>query len=167
MSSVTSRVRLKCTTLDTDGSTPAGGTPAAPYICMTASPTFSNQARPSVETTCSESPRDAWGNIIKQFESSGIRDPGTMQVSIDWDVHDSAAYAFVEALCRDPENRPYVFEWPESKDWSTGPKLNFSGHVTADTPAMPILVGGEARLTKNLTWQLNGDYTRTAPVART
>lgn len=167
MSSVTSRVRLKVTTLDVDGNTPAGSAPAEPYICMTSSPTFSGQERPSVETTCSESPRDTWGNIIKQFESSGVRAPGTMQVQIDWDVHDADAYAFVEAICRDTENRPYVFEWPDSKDWSTGPKLNFSGHVTADTPAMPILVGGEARLTKNLTFQLNGDYTRTAPVART
>lgn len=166
MSSVTSRVRLKVTTLDVDGATPAGSAPAEPYVCMTGSPSFSSQARPSVEVTCSESTRDAWGNVIKQFESSGIRDPGTMQVSVDWDVHDAEAYAFVDALCRDPENREYVFEWPESKLWSVGPKLKFTGHVTADVPAMPILVGGEARLTKQLTWQLTGDPVRVAGTAR-
>ena len=166
MSTISARVKFKPELINIDGSDPEGTDPSA-YLCLTGNPSFSGQQRSSVETTCTQTTRDAWGNIIRTFESSGVIDPGTFQVPVDWDVQVAAAKNLVEAIERDTENRVYVFEFPPTAAFSAGGKIKFTGHCTGGTPAMPILVSGDARVTKTLNFKISGDYTIVAPTART
>jgi hypothetical protein len=167
---ITSRVTFGPELINLDGSDPEGTAPDSPNptkLCLTANPSFSGQSRGSVETTCSNTTPDAWGNIIRTFESTGVIDPGTFQVPVDWPIENADAKQLVEAIERDIENRWYVFHGPPTAAHSTGPKLKFKAHCTGGTPAMGILMDGNARLTKTLSFKITGDYTIVAPVART
>jgi hypothetical protein len=158
---------LKVLSVDLDGDTPAGEVPSAPYLCVTNAPTFSGLSKGSVEMTCTETALDDWGNLFRVFESNGVVDPGNMVLTLDWDINSAASDELVEAVVRDIENRQYRFEFPESKLYSTGPMLTYTGHCVAAGQSMPILYEGNTRLTRQLTFKLSGDYIKTPGVART
>ena len=166
MTTNTARVRFEVMTTDIDGDDPEGTAPESPNLCLVNAPTFSGLTKGSVETTCTETPVDDWCNLWRVFESNGVVDPGNMTINVDWDINSVASAELVEAVVRDIENRNYRFNFPESKLFSTGPKLQYTGHCVGATQAMPILSEGNTRLTRQLTFKLSGDYVKTAGVAR-
>ena len=78
----TSRIRVKFFAQTTAPT----GTGAAPdpvnassnvYMCLVDGPNWSGFTRGDVETTCSNTTLDAWGNLIRQYEAGKLIDLGT------------------------------------------------------------------------------------------
>ena len=164
----TSRIRIKFfaqTTVPT-------GSGAAPdpvdntsnvYACVTDGPTWSGFTRGDVETTCSNTTLDAWGNLIKTFRSGKIVDLGTITFTVDWDVDD--AYGGRElAAFMDGRSGTLIVEFPAEGSETTGPKINITGYCNKFTPMGTVLSEGTgARSMAELVYKISG-ITYTAAV---
>ena len=126
----TSRIRIKFfaqTTVPT-------GSGAAPdpvdntsnvYACVTDGPTWSGFTRGDVETTCSNTTLDAWGNLIKTFRSGKIVDLGTITFTVDWDVTNTYGGRELAAFM-DGRSGVLIVEFPAESGETTGPSdVNF------------------------------------------
>lgn len=159
-----SRVRIKLPLQDTDG-TGSNTASSDVYLCVTAPITFSGFTRNSVETTCSETTDDDWGNIWKTFNGSKMIDAGTVTIPVDYDVDTvDGGREFVTLVQQ--SNGDYIIEFPAGSGESAGPKITLTGHVTSFTPNVGVLDDADgARTTAELVLKISGAPVFTAPVA--
>jgi len=157
------RVRVKLPLQDTNGDG-SNNVSSDVYLCVTSALTFSGFTRNSVNTTCSETADDDWGNIWKTFVGSRMIDAGTVTIPVDWDVDDEyGGREFVTLV--NSANGDLVVEFPAGSGETTGPKITLTGHAVSFTPNLGVLDDGDgARTTGELVWKISGIPVFTAPV---
>jgi len=158
----TSRIRIKFF----EQTTAPTGSGAAPdpvdatsdfYACVTDGPTWSGFTRGDVETTCSNTTLDAWGNLIKTFRSGKIVDLGTLTFTVDWDCNGNAAGGRELAAFMDGRSGILVVEFPAEASENVGPKINLTGYCNKFTPMGTVLSEGTgARSMAELVYKLSG-----------
>lgn len=158
-----SRVRIKLPLQDTNGDG-SNNASSDVYLCVTSAITFSGITRNSVQTTCSETTDDDWGNIFKTFTGSKMIDAGTVTIPVDWGVDDEyGGREFVTLL--QGSNGDYIIEFPAGAGETAGPKITLTGHVTSFTPNIGVLDDADgARTTAELVLKISGIPVFTAPV---
>lgn len=133
------------------------------YACVTDGPNWSGFARGDVETTCSNTTLDAWGNLLRTFKPGKIIDMGTMTITVDWDplnVNGGREWA----AFFDGRTGTLLIEFPAESGETKGPILNVPGYCNKFTPQGTVLSEGDgSRLTAELVWKLAGAITITAP----
>ena len=165
----TSRVKIKFfaqTTVPT-GSGPAPDTVDSAsnvYACVTDGPNWSGFTRGDVQTTCSNTTLDAWGNLIRTYKAGKIVEMGTLTFTVDWDADDN--YGGREwAAFFDGRSGSLLIEFPAELGETVGPKLTVSGYCNKFTPMGTVLAEGDgSRSTAELVWKISGSITVTAPV---
>jgi hypothetical protein len=155
-----SRVKIRFFLQDTtpsgtgpgDGSTVSGSNS---YACVTDGPSWSGITRGDVETTCSNTTLDGWGNLIRTFRSGKIVELGTLTFTVDWDPLDS--YGGREfAAFMDGRTGSLSLEFPPNTGETTGPIITISGYCNKFTPKGMILAdGNDAREVAELVYKMN------------
>lgn len=156
----TSRIRVKFFPQDT---TPTGTGPALgnttggsdSFVCVTAGPTWSGFSRGDVETTCTETALDGWGNLLRQHRPGKMVDLGTLTFTVDWMIDNQYAgrefAAFMDGRVGD-----LVIYFPPEGAQTTGPTLTLNGYCNRFTPAGTVLTDDTgSRLTAELVYKLN------------
>lgn len=133
------------------------------YACVTDGPNWSGFTRGDVETTCSETTLDAWGNLIRTHRSGKVVDLGTISFTVDWDPDDQ--YGGREfAAFMDGRTGDLLVHFPAEGSETTGPILTLSGYCNSFTPSGTVLSDDEgARSTAELVFKINS-MDVTAPV---
>lgn len=148
------------------------GTGAAPdavdsnsdvYACVTDGPNWSGFTRGDVETTCSNTTLDAWGNLIRSFRAGAIIDLGTVTFTVDWDPDDTWGGREMQAFF-DGRSGDLLVQFPAAAGETTGPVLVLTGYVNKFTPQGTVLSeGNAARSMAEIVFRLSG-IDVTAPV---
>lgn len=156
----TSRIRVKFFPQDTTptGTGPALGTVTPnsdSFVCVTAGPTWSGISRGDVETTCTETALDGWGNLPKQFRPGKLIDYGTITLSVDWEIDNQYGgrefAAFMDGRVGD-----LVFYFPPEGAQTTGPTMTLTGYCNRFTPSGTVLTDDTgSRLVAELVYKLN------------
>lgn len=153
-----SRIRVKFFQQDTDPSTvPDGGVEAGSdaYVCLLDGPNWSGFTRGDVETTCSETSEDPWGNLIRTYRAGKIVDLGTLTLTVDWDPDDDYGGREFQAFM-DGRTGNLLIEFPAASGETTGPVLTLNGYCNSFTPAGTVLSDDDAsRSTAELVYKLN------------
>lgn len=140
------------------------GTGAAPdavdassnvYACVTDGPNWSGFSRGDVETTCSNTTLDAWGNLIRTYKAGSIVDLGTITFTVDWDPDD--AYGGREfAAFMDGRTGNLLVYFPAGSGETTGPIITINGYCNSFTPAGTVLTDDSgSRSTAELVFRIN------------
>jgi hypothetical protein len=155
-----SRVRIKFFPQTT---TPTGTGPAPDptttgsdsFACVIAGPTWSGVTRGDVETTCSESGLDVWGNLPRKHRPGKIVDYGTVTFTVEWDIDDQ--YGGREfATVMDGRVGNLIFYFPPEGSQTTGPTLTINGYCNRFTPAGSVLADDAAsKLTAEVVYKIN------------
>lgn len=157
-----SRVRIKLPALDTTGDGTADQS-AGDYLCAIGSVSFSGFSRGTIQTTCSETAADGWGDVWRIFEGGKFVDPGTISLQVDWDPVDAGGgnpmYIFRNS---GGASKNYIWEFPLGSGETTALSITWPVIVTNFTPEFGLLEDGdEARLTASMEWKLSGAPTIT------
>lgn len=162
-----SRIRVQFFPQDTD---PTGSGPAMEavtagsdsYVCVYDGPTWSGFTRGNVETTCTETSLDGWGNLIRKFRAGKLVDFGTITFTVDWDPDDQ--YGGREfAAFMDGRTGDLKLYFPPEGTETTGPILILNGYCNSFTPSGTVLSDDNAsRSAAQLVYKLN-DISVTAP----
>lgn len=159
-----SRLRIQLPNIDSTGNgTNDLGT--STYLCVTGNVSFSGFTRGTMETTCSETTADGWGNVWRIFRGGRFVDAGTLSFDVDWDP-DTAAGGLELAAFKDGNDTPqdYVFLAPVEAGETTALSLTFPAVVTSFTPQFGILEDGdESRMMASMELKLSGAPTITLP----
>jgi hypothetical protein len=133
------------------------------YACVTDGPTWSGFKRGDVETTCSNTTLDGWGNLIRAFRAGKMVDLGTITFTVDWDPDDQ--YGGREfAAFMDGRSGNLLVEFPASTGETTGPIITLNGYCNSFTPKGTVLSDDQnARSLAELTYRINS-ISFTAPV---
>jgi hypothetical protein len=134
------------------------------YMCLIDGPNWSGFTRGDVETTCSNTTLDAWGNLIRQYEGGKMVDLGTLTLTVDWDPDD--AYGGREwAAFFDGRAGNLLIEFPAKAGETTGPILTVNGYCNSFTPSGTVLSDDDnSRSKAELVWKVNS-ISVAAPVA--
>ena len=156
-----SRIRIKLF----EQTTSPTGTGAAPdavdatsdvYVCVTDGPNWSGFTRGDVETTCSNTTLDAWGNLIRTFRAGSIVDLGTLTFTVDWDPTNQYGGREYAAFF-DGRSGTLIVDFPAASGETAGPKLNLTGYCNKFTPMGTVLSDDQgARSMAELVWKLSG-----------
>jgi len=156
----TSRIRVKFY----EQTTAPTGSGAAPdpvdassdvYMCLVDGPNWSGFTRGDVETTCSNTALDAWGNLIRQYEAGKLIDLGTLTLTLDWDP-DNAYGGREIAAFMDGRSGNLTIEFPAKLGETTGPVITANGYCNSCTPAGAVLTDdNNSRSTVELVFKLN------------
>jgi hypothetical protein len=159
----TSLIRVKFFLQNVDPSVPGTDTGSDVYVCLVDGPNWSGFTRGDVETTCSETTLDDWGNLIRTFRAGKLVDLGTVTLTVDWDADDS--YGGREfAAFMDGRTGDLLLEFPAASGETTGPIITLTGYCNSFTPAGTVLSEDDsARSTAELVYKLNA-VSYTAPV---
>lgn len=139
----TSRIRIKWFE-QTTSPTGSGAAPDAVdatsdvYACVTDGPTWSGFTRGDVETTCSNTTLDGWGNLIRTFKGGHIVDLGTLTFTVDWDPDDTNGGREFAAFF-DGRSGVLLVEFPAASGETTGPSLSLTGYCNKFTPMGTVL----------------------------
>jgi hypothetical protein len=162
-----SRIRVQFFAQDTDptGSGPAmeAVTPGSDsYVCVFDGPTWSGFTRGDVETTCTETALDGWGNLVRKYRPGMMIDFGTITFTVDWDPDNQYGgrefAAFMDGRVGDLK----LYFPPEGNE-TTGPILTLTGYCNNFTPAGTVLTDDNAsRSSAQLVYKLN-NISVTAP----
>lgn len=133
------------------------------YACVTDGPNWSGFTRGDVETTCSNTTLDAWGNLIRTYKAGSIVDLGTLTFTVDWDPDNN--YGGREfAAFMDGRTGNLLVEFPAAQGETTGPVITVNGYCNKFTPAGTVLTDDAgSRSTAELVWKIN-NVTIAAPV---
>jgi len=133
------------------------------YACVTDGPSYSGFTRGDVETTCSNTTLDAWGNLIRSFRSGKIIDMGTISFTVDWDPDDTWGGREFAAFM-DGRTGDLIVEFPATTGETVGPTLVITGYCNKFTPKGTVLSdGNDARSMAELVYKINA-IDVTAPV---
>lgn len=159
----TSLIRVKFFLQNVDPSAPGTDAGSDVYVCLVDGPNWSGFTRGDVETTCSETTLDDWGNLIRTFRPGNLVDLGTVTLTVDWDADDS--YGGREfAAFMDGRTGDLLLEFPAASGETTGPIITLTGYCNSFTPAGTVLSEDDsARSTAELVYKLNA-VSYTAPV---
>ena len=159
----TSLIRVKFFLQNVDPSSPGTDTGSDVYVCLVDGPNWSGLTRGDVETTCSETTLDDWGNLIRTFRAGKLVDLGTVTLTVDWDADDS--YGGREfAAFMDGRTGDLLIEFPAASGETTGPIVTLTGYCNSFTPSGTVLSDDDsARSTAELVYKLNA-VSYTAPV---
>lgn len=159
----TSLIRVKFFLQNVDPSVPGTDTGSDVYVCLVDGPNWSGFTRGDVETTCSETTLDDWGNLIRTFRAGKLVDLGTVTLTVDWDADDS--YGGREfAAFMDGRTGDLLIEFPAASGETTGPIITLTGYCNSFTPSGTVLSEDDsARSTAELVYKLNA-IACTAPV---
>lgn len=159
----TSLIRVKFFLQNVDPSVPGTDTGSDVYVCLVDGPNWSGFTRGDVETTCSETTLDDWGNLIRTFRAGKLVDLGTVTLTVDWDADDS--YGGREfAAFMDGRTGDLLIEFPAASGETTGPIVTLTGYCNSFTPSGTVLSDDDsARSTAELVYKLNA-VSYTAPV---
>jgi hypothetical protein len=159
----TSLIRVKFFLQNVDPSSPGTDTGSDVYVCLVDGPNWSGLTRGDVETTCSETTLDDWGNLIRTFRAGKLVDLGTVTLTVDWDADDS--YGGREfAAFMDGRTGDLLIEFPAASGETTGPIVTLTGYCNSFTPSGTVLSDEDsARSTAELVYKLNA-IAYTAPV---
>jgi len=159
----TSLIRVKFFLQNVDPSSPGTDTGSDVYVCLVDGPNWSGLTRGDVETTCSETTLDDWGNLIRTFRAGKLVDLGTVTLTVDWDADD--AYGGREfAAFMDGRTGDLLIEFPAASGETTGPIVTLTGYCNSFTPSGTVLSDDDsARSTAELVYKLNA-VSYTAPV---
>jgi hypothetical protein len=159
----TSLIRVKFFLQNVDPSSPGTDTGSDVYVCLVDGPNWSGLTRGDVETTCSETTLDDWGNLIRTFRAGKLVDLGTVTLTVDWDADDS--YGGREfAAFMDGRTGDLLIEFPAASGETTGPIITLTGYCNSFTPSGTVLSDEDsARSTAELVYKLNA-IAYTAPV---
>jgi len=151
----TSLIRVKFFLQNVDPSSPGTDTGSDVYVCLVDGPNWSGLTRGDVETTCSETTLDDWGNLIRTFRAGKLVDLGTVTLTVDWDADDS--YGGREfAAFMDGRTGDLLIEFPAASGETTGPKITLTGYCNSFTPSGTVLSDEDsARSTAELVYKLN------------
>tara|TARA_R110000868_G_scaffold102246_2_gene281595 strand:+ start:6431 stop:6940 length:510 start_codon:yes stop_codon:yes gene_type:complete len=108
------------------------------YACVTDGPTWSGFTRGDVETTCSNTTLDAWGNLIRTFQSGKIVDMGTVTFTVDWNPDDTNGGREFAAFM-DGRSGDLLIEFPADVGETVGPYLTLTGYCNKFTPKGTVL----------------------------
>lgn len=162
-----SRIRVQFFSQDTD---PTGSGPAMEavtagsdsYVCVYDGPTWSGFTRGNVETTCTETSLDGWGNLIRKFRAGKLVDFGTITFTVDWDPDDQYGGREFAAFMDGRTGDLKLYFPPEGVE-TTGPILTLNGYCNSFTPSGTVLSDDNAsRSAAQLVYKLN-DISVTAP----
>jgi len=133
------------------------------YACVTDGPTWSGFTRGDVETTCSNTALDPWGNLIRSYRAGKMVDLGTLTFTVDWDPDDTHGGREFAAFF-DGRSGDLLVEFPPSSGETVGPILVLTGYVNKFTPQGTVLSDDNgARSTAEIVFRLSG-IDVTAPV---
>ena len=133
------------------------------YACVTDGPTWSGFTRGDVETTCSNTALDGWGNLIRSFRAGKIVDLGTITFTVDWDPDDTWGGRELAAFF-DGRSGDLLVEFPAAQGETTGPVLVLTGYVNKFTPQGTVLTDDDgARSTAEIIFRISA-IDVTAPV---
>lgn len=133
------------------------------YACVTDGPNWSGFTRGDVETTCSNTTLDGWGNLIRTFQAGKIVDLGTVTFTVDWDPDNTWGGRELAAFF-DGRTGDLLVEFPAGPGETSGPVLVLSGHVRQFTPMGTVLTDDDgARSTAEIVFRISG-LDVTAPV---
>lgn len=164
----TSRIKIKWfeqTTAPTgSGAAPdAVDTASDVYACVTDGPTWSGFTRGDVETTCSNTTLDGWGNLIRTFKAGKLVDLGTITFTVDWDPDDTNGGREFAAFF-DGRSGDLLVEFPAEGAETVGPILVLTGYCNKFTPMGTVLSDDQgSRSLAELVFKLSG-IDVTAPV---
>lgn len=154
-----SRIRIKLPNIDVDADGSYADDNNSAFICVTGNVSWSGFKRQSVNTTCTESTADGWGNIIKTFRAGKFIDMGTLTFDVDFDP---STTSIVNAAFRMTGNGNYKVYFPAETGETTGPIITIPAHMTDLTPHTDALAEGDnARSRATLVLKLAGDWTIT------
>lgn len=154
-----SRIRIKFPDIDVDADGSYADDVNAAYVCVTGNVSWSGFKRQSVNTTCTETAVDGWGNIIKIFKAGRFIDMGTLTMDVDFDP---STTSLINAAFRQTGNRSYEVHFPAEDAETTGPYITIPGHFTDMTPITDAMAEGDnARSRATLVLKLSGDWTIT------
>ena len=163
----TSLIRVKFFLQNVDPSSPGTDTGSDVYVCLVDGPNWSGLTRGDVETTCSETTLDDWGNLIRTFRAGKLVDLGTVTLTVDWDPVEGAdgSYGGREfAAFMDGRTGDLLIEFPAASGETTGPIVTLTGYCNSFTPSGTVLSDDDsARSTAELVYKLNA-VSYTAPV---
>lgn len=155
-----SRIRIKFFE-QTTSPTGSGAAPDAVdatsdvYACVTDGPTWSGFTRGDVETTCSNSTLDGWGNLIRTFRAGSIVDMGTITFTVDWDPDDTNGGREWAAFM-DGRSGNLSVEFPAASGETVGPILTITGYCNKFTPMGTVLSDDQgARSMAELVYKIN------------
>jgi hypothetical protein len=157
-----SRIRFKWfeqTTVPTGSAAPPDPVDAASdvYICVTSGPNWTGFSRGDVETTCSNTGLDGWGNLIRQFRAGKIVDLGSITFVVDWDPDND--YGGRElAIFMDNRTGDIRLEFPAADSGeATGPIIVLTGHCNKFVPQGEVLADDNtARQCAEITFKISG-----------
>ncbi len=157
-----SRIRIKLPNIDVDADGSYADDANSAFICVTGNVSWSGFKRQSINTTCTESTVDDWGNIVKTFRAGKFIDLGTLTFDVDFDP---STTSLVNAAFRMVGNGDYKVYFPEETGETTGPIITIPAHMTDMTLHTDALTEGDnARSRATLVLKLAGDWTITNPV---
>lgn len=139
----TSRIKIKWfeqTTVPTGSGAAPDAVDAASdvYACVTDGPSWSGFTRGDVETTCSNTALDGWGNLIRTFKAGKMVDLGTITFTVDWDPDDTYGGREFAAFF-DGRSGDLLVEFPAEGAETTGPILVLTGYCNKFTPQGTVL----------------------------
>lgn len=159
----TSLIKVKFFEQNTDPSSATVESGSDDYVCLIDGPNWSGFTRGDVETTCSQTSLDAWGNLIRQFRAGKLVDLGTVTLTVDWDPDDQYGGREFQAFM-DGRTGDLVIEFPAESGETTGPIITVNGYCNGFTPSGTVLADDDAaRSTAELVYKLNS-IDITAPV---
>ena len=155
-----SRIRIRFFEQDV---TPTGTGPALEntdpgsdsFACVISGPTWSGITRGDVETTCTETGLDGWGNLIKKHRPGKLVDFGTITFGVEWDL--DTAYGGREfATVMDGRVGNLVLYFPPEGSQTTGPTITLNGYCNRFTPAGTALSDDTgSKLTAEVQYKIN------------
>lgn len=154
-----SRIRIKHPNLDTDADGSVEDQSNAAYMCVTGNVSWSGFKRQSINTTCTETAADGWGNIVKTYRAGKFIDLGTLTMDVDFSP---AVADKVNAAFRQTQNKNWRIEFPAESGETAGPVIVIPAHATDLTPITDVQAEGDnARSRATLVLKLAGDWTIT------
>lgn len=136
-----SRIRIQLPTQDTDGDGDIDASTDT-YLCVTDGPNWSGFTRSSVETTCSETTGDGWGNLVRTFRAGKLINMGTITLTVDWDpTGTTGGREFVAFMTN--TSGVYKVKFPAEGAETAGPIINITGHMESFTPQGTVLADGQ------------------------
>lgn len=154
-----SRIRVYRPNVDTDADGSADDNANAAYVCIIGNVTWSGFKRQSINTTCTESTVDGWGNIVKTYKAGSFIDLGTISFDVDFEP---AQASVINSWFRQKQNKNMRIDFPAEAGETTGPKLTIPSHATDMVPHTEAMVEGDnSRSRATMTFKLAGDWTIT------
>ena len=143
-----------------------GGTGGSAFTaCVFEGPNWSGMERPATETTCSSDTLDDWGNLVRTYAQGTVVDMGTIDLTVDWDI-DNVKGGDVYSSFKSHTSGTFTITLPKQGTESAGPTITFDGVLTNFSPQGSVLgTEDEARFAANVTIQISGNLTFTAPTS--